>query len=353
MAVSVTHAKVSTVPPSADPDDVTTDDWNDPHTVTGAEEAGTAAAAVTAHEGAGDPHPTYETSAEAASKVSTHAGASDPHGDRAFATSAVGTHEADTTSVHGITNTASLETTTGSQAKVDAHEADTTSVHGITNTANLETTTGSQSKVDTHAAASDPHTGYLKESDFTGVDFLVGTATGITASEIAVGTTPGGELGGTWASPTVDATHSGSTHGAAVTTHEAASDPHTGYQLESELRFHVTFAKQGVVVTTTDSTALRWYNRTGRTLTFVMVELAAVTAPTGAAILVDVNVDGTTIFSTQSNRPTIAISGNEGNTTTFNTTTIADGAHYITVNVDQIGSTVAGSDLTVTVWMKG
>jgi len=29
------------------------------------------------------------------------------------------------------------------------------------------------------------------------------------------------------------------------------------------------------VATTTDSAALRWYNRSGRTLTFVMVELAA------------------------------------------------------------------------------
>ena len=52
-----------------------------------------------------------------------------------------------------------------------------------------------------------PHTGYLKESDFDDVDFLVGTATGHTGAEIVVGTTPGGELGGTWASPTVDATH--------------------------------------------------------------------------------------------------------------------------------------------------
>jgi hypothetical protein len=63
-----------------------------------------------------------------------------------------------------------------------------------------------------HAGAADPHTGYLKESDFDDVDFLVGTATGLTAAEIVVGTTPGGELGGTWASPTVDATHSGSAH---------------------------------------------------------------------------------------------------------------------------------------------
>jgi hypothetical protein len=43
-------------------------------------------------------------------------------------------------------------------------------------------------------------------------DYLVGTANAGLSGEIVVGTTPGGELGGTWASPTVDATHSGSAH---------------------------------------------------------------------------------------------------------------------------------------------
>lgn len=46
----------------------------------------------------------------------------------------------------------------------------------------------------------------------TDADYLVGTANGPLSAEIAVGTSPGGELGGTWASPTVDATHSGSAH---------------------------------------------------------------------------------------------------------------------------------------------
>lgn len=49
-------------------------------------------------------------------------------------------HAADTTVVHGITDTAALETTTGSSAKVAAHEADTTSVHGITDTSALALT---------------------------------------------------------------------------------------------------------------------------------------------------------------------------------------------------------------------
>lgn len=57
----------------------------------------------------------------------------------------------------------------------------------------------------THAAT--PHGGAP-----TGADYLVGTAQAGLSAEIVVGTSPGGELGGTWASPTVDATHSGSAH---------------------------------------------------------------------------------------------------------------------------------------------
>jgi hypothetical protein len=91
---------------------------------------------------------------------------------------------------------------------------------------------------------------------------------------------------------------------------------------------------------------MRWYNRTGRTLNVVGCWVSANTAPTGAAILVDVNKNGTTIYTTQGNRPTVAISGNGGVLTTPDITTIADG-DYITADIDQIGSTVAGANLVV------
>lgn len=48
----------------------------------------------------------------------------------------------------------------------------------------------------------------------TNADYLVGTANGSLSNEIVVGTSPGGSLGGTWASPTVDNdshTHTGAT----------------------------------------------------------------------------------------------------------------------------------------------
>lgn len=109
---------------------------------------------------------------DATAKVAAHAAASDPHGDRAAATAALAAHEADTTLVHGIADTAALETQSGAQAKattaqtaattaaasaLTAHEADTTNIHGIADTAVLETATGAQTKVNTHRDAADPH----------------------------------------------------------------------------------------------------------------------------------------------------------------------------------------------------
>lgn len=68
--MAVTHARVSTVPDSVDPDDIHTSDWNDDHVVSlapgdvGADPAGTAAAAVSTHEAAADPHTGYQKESE-------------------------------------------------------------------------------------------------------------------------------------------------------------------------------------------------------------------------------------------------------------------------------------------------
>lgn len=72
------------------------------------------------------------------------------------------------------------------------------------------------------------------------------------------------------------------------------------------------------------------------------------TAPTGAAIIFDVNKNGTTIFTGGTNRPQIAISGFSDTSSTPAVTTFSAG-DYFTVDVDQVGSTVAGADATVTI----
>jgi hypothetical protein len=87
-------------------------------------------AAVAAHEAAVDPHPTYLTQAEAdALYEDAGAAAAAQAAAEATAAGALTTHTADTTAVHGIADTSALETTTGSQAKVDAHTGDTSDAH--------------------------------------------------------------------------------------------------------------------------------------------------------------------------------------------------------------------------------
>lgn len=91
---------------------------------------------------------------------------------------------------------------------------------------------------------------------------------------------------------------------------------------------------------------LRIYNRLGRTQTISEVFLSVGTAPVGATIIVDIHKDGVTIFTTQTNRPSIASGANTGSSTTIEVPTWADG-EYLTAHVDQVGSTTPGSDLVV------
>jgi len=79
-------------------------------------------------------------------------------------------------------------------------------------------------------------------------------------------------------------------------------------------------------------------------LTITGVELRCKTAPTGAALIIDINKGGTTIFTV---RPQI----NDGSTVnagvaTLNVTDLAAG-DVLTVDVDQIGSTIAGADVSI------
>jgi hypothetical protein len=80
------------------------------------------------------------------------------------ATNKVAAHAADTTSVHGITDTTALETTTGAQAKVDTavgaevQRADAAyDPAGAAATAQTAAASDATSKVAAHAGASDPH----------------------------------------------------------------------------------------------------------------------------------------------------------------------------------------------------
>jgi hypothetical protein len=81
------------------------------------------------------------------------------------------------------------------------------------------------------------------------------------------------------------------------------------------------------------------------------VRLVVDTAPTGANLIVDVHTGtgaGTTIFTTQGNRPTIVATAKTGVSVAPNVTSVAEGDEF-SVFIDQIGSTIAGADLTIQV----
>ncbi len=81
--------------------------------------------------------------------------------------------------------------------------------------------------------------------------------------------------------------------------------------------------------------------------TIVKVYAYSRVAPTGANIIFDINKNGTSIWNvTQANRLKILAGANSGTQTSFDTTALAEG-DIIDIDIDQVGSTIEGSDITV------
>lgn len=106
-----------------------------------------------------------------------------------------------------------------------------------------------------------------------------------------------------------------------------------------------TFSQAGTL--TTGTGASRFLMPGAGTITGVVMSVN--TAPTGQSVICDVKKNGSTIYSTTANRPTIA-AGNLATTTepAPDVTTFAAG-DYLTVDISQIGSGAAGADLVVNV----
>lgn len=75
-------------------------------------------------------------------------------------------------------------------------------------------------------------------------------------------------------------------------------------------------------------------------------DITAGTAPTGANLIGNVKKNGTTIFTVAGNKPTITAGQQSGSTTAVNVVTFNAGDTF-TFGIDQIGSTVAGSDIAI------
>lgn len=89
----------------------------------------------------------------------------------------------------------------------------------------------------------------------------------------------------------------------------------------------------------------RWYNDTGLDVNISSVRASVGTSSTGLPIIIDVHKNASTIFTTQANRPTIAIGAFTA--TGVPDVTIVAAGEYLTVDIDQVGSGISGANLVV------
>ena len=83
------------------------------------------------------------------------------------------------------------------------------------------------------------------------------------------------------------------------------------------------------------------------------VSCSVTTAPTTSAVTVDINYDGTTIFTTQGSRPSIAAAGYTDSSDAPEVTAIAGGGtHYLTMDIDAVDSGDTAADLVCQVVVR-
>jgi hypothetical protein len=87
--------------------------------------------------------------------------------------------------------------------------------------------------------------------------------------------------------------------------------------------------------------------RAGETMTISDWLMGAVVAPSGATCYLDVHKNGTSLWSTQSNRPNLTSTVTGATGPAPNTTTVAKG-DVLSIDLDTVGSSVAGSGLNLT-----
>lgn len=108
-----------------------------------------------------------------------------------------------------------------------------------------------------------------------------------------------------------------------------------------------TFTAPGTLTVYTGKA--RWYAPDEFDIEAITVSCG--TAPTGSSIVVDININGASIFTNPANRPAI-FENNFFATSVSPDSTVVLQNEYLTVDIDQVGSTFAGSDLVVVIQLS-
>jgi len=135
--------------------------------------------------------------------------------------------------------------------------------------------------------------------------------------------------------------------GAPVLFNGALGTPSSGTLTSCTVKAEIVVACSDETTSLTTGTAKVTF-RMPHAMTLSSVRLQVNTAPTGSVIIVDVKEAGTTVFSTKPQIATSAFTSVGGAVPgTLSDTALADDAE-ITINLDQIGSTIAGKGLKIT-----
>jgi len=85
--------------------------------------------------------------------------------------------------------------------------------------------------------------------------------------------------------------------------------------------------------------------------TLTRTRARAGTVPTGAGVRVDINRNGSSVFASTGDQPTIADGQASAISSTYQNAAVAAG-DVLTMDVDTVGTTYTGSNLVVTQWAK-
>jgi hypothetical protein len=206
--------------------------------------------------------------------------------------------------------------------------------------------------------------------------YLTTTSNGALSANVVVGTTPGGELGGTWASPTLDdgVTVDNWTMGASFGTTPAANDNDTSLATTAYVQAELsalatdTVVEQNKDLTNANNTlpcefiivcsaptgdlttgTTKAYFDAPYAFTITSLSASVMTAPTGASVVVDVNEAGSTIMTTTKLSVAAGSTNSVGSTAPVITDNAIAANARVTFDIDQVGSTIPGTWLIVTI----
>lgn len=144
-----------------------------------------------------------------------------------------------------------------------------------------------------------------------------------------------------------------------LTAHKASGDHDGRYYTEAEVDLIVsdllsTLKNRGICfsISTVELATTQIIPLTAPfDMTIIGGKMTVETAPTDADLICDIHKNGTTLWSTQANRPRIVAGQYSGNITTPNITTITQG-DLLLFMVDQVGALVPGRDLSLTLYCE-